>query len=67
MKYNIIVFKREEMDTSKYLKNLDNNKIKIIDDFKYLDVSSTNIRNGSNDNLDEKVIEYIKQNKLYGR
>lgn len=55
------------MDTSKYLKNLDNNKIKIIDDFKYLDVSSTNIRNGSNDNLDEKVIEYIKQNKLYGR
>ena len=67
LKYNIIVFKRGEMDISKYLKNFDNNKIKIIDDFKYLDVSSTNIRNGSNDNLDKKVINYINKKKLYGR
>ena len=26
-----------------------------------------NIKNGSNNNLDERVIDYIKQKKLYGR
>ncbi len=55
------------MNISKYLKNIDNNKIKIIDDFNYLDVSSTDIRNGSNNNLDKKVINYINKKKLYGR
>ena len=67
LKYNIIIFRRGEMNISKYLKNIDNNKIKIIDDFNYLDVSSTDIRNGSNNNLDKKVINYINKKKLYGR
>ena len=67
LKYNIIIFKRGKMDISKYLKNFNRNKIKIINDFKYLDASSTIIRNGSNDNLDKKLINYINKKKLYGR
>lgn len=63
----IIVLKRGNTDIYKYLENFDINKFIIVDDFDYIDVSSTNIRNGIYENVDERVVEYIKKNNLYER
>lgn len=63
----IIVLKRGNTDIYKYLENFDINKFIIVDDFDYIDVCSTNIRNGIYENVDERVVEYIKKNNLYER
>ena len=39
----------------------------IINDFPYMNISSTMIREGSNKYLNIKVLNYIKNNHLYGR
>ncbi len=62
----IIVLKRGNIDYNKYLINFDINKFVIVDDFDFINISSTDIRNNlENDNLDGRVLKYIKENKLY--
>lgn len=65
LKYNIIVLERDNINILEYTKKLDGNFI-IIDDYPFIDISSTEIRNGKgNKYLDLKVLNYIKENKLY--
>ena len=61
----IIVLRRGDTPIDEYLKRFDRNKFIIVDDFEYLDVCSTDIRNGIYNNIDDRVIEYIKRNNLY--
>ena len=67
LKYHIIVLKRGNLDISKYLKHFDLTNFIVIDNFPFIDISSTEIReNLNNENLDERVLKYIKKHKLYG-
>ena len=61
----IIVLRRGDTPIDEYLKRFDRNKFIIVDDFEYLDVCSTDIRNGIYNDIDDRVIEYIKRNNLY--
>ena len=67
LKNYVIVLRRGNNEINKYLDKFDKNKFIVIDDFPFIDVSSTKIREGSNDFLDPKVLQYIRENKLYGR
>ncbi len=63
LKYKFIVLKRGNI--------IKNNKISddnfiYVDDFEYLDISSTEIRNGNHKYLDYNVKQYIINNNLYG-
>ncbi len=65
LKYNIIVMKRDNVDINKYINKYHGN-FTIIDDFKEIDISSTEIRNNlSSKYLDKRVLDYIKENNLY--
>ena len=67
LKYNIIVLKRGNKDIRMTIKNYDKTKIIIIDNFDYINVSSTEIRqNINNEHLNKRVRKYIIDNKLYG-
>ena len=61
----IIVLRRGDTPIDEYLKRFDKTRFIIVDDFEYLDVCSTDIRNGIYNNIDDRVIEYIKRNNLY--
>ena len=61
----IIVLRRGNMDINKYLERFDKNKFIIVDNFENIDVSSTEIREGNYNNVDSRVLEYIKSNNLY--
>ena len=67
LKNYVIVLRRGNNEINKYLDKFDKNKFIVIDDFPFIDVSSTKIREGSDDFLDPKVLQYIRENKLYGR
>lgn len=68
LNYKIIVMNRNNIDTYKYIERLGGNNFIVIDSYPYIDVSSTEIREGKKDNyIDSKVLEYIKKNNLYGR
>ncbi len=61
LKHKIIVMNRgEKLDV------LDDRFI-VINDYNYIDISSTEIRNGSNKHLKKEVLDYIEEHKLYGR
>ena len=61
LKYNIIVLNRgDNIDKI----NLDG-KFTIINDFDYINISSTDIRNGSREHLKKEVASYIDENHLY--
>lgn len=71
LEYNIIVVNRDGIDVTEYTEkfNKKDNFI-IIDNFDYIPVSSTYIRNNidteiSKEYLDEKVYGYIEEKKLY--
>ena len=67
LKYHVIVLRRGNININKYLDRFDKSRFIIIDDFPFIDVSSTEIRaNLNNENLDERVLKFIKENKLYG-
>ncbi len=67
IKYNIIVMNRDNIDISEYVNKLNGN-FTIINDYKPINISSTEIRkNLSSKYLDKKVIDYIKENNLYTR
>lgn len=61
----IIVLRRGNTPIEEYLEKFDRTKFIIVDDFEYLDVCSTDIRNGVYNNIDDRVVEYIKRNNLY--
>ena len=70
----ILVIPREGIDIKKYLDKYDNkNNFILVDDFKEMDISSTNIRDllkrkrydEVEEYLDKGIIEYIKKNNLY--
>lgn len=70
----ILVIPREKIDIKKYLDKYDNkNNFILVDDFKEMDISSTNIRDllkrkrydEVEEYLDKGIIEYIKKNNLY--
>ncbi len=68
LKYYIIVLRRGNTDINKYLERFDISRFIIINDFPFIDISSTEIReNLDNDNLDAKVLRYIRNNKLYNK
>lgn len=61
LKYNIIVLNRgDNIDKV----NLDG-KFTIINDFDYINISSTDIRNGLRNHLKKEVASYIDENHLY--
>lgn len=64
---NIIVLRRGNMDINQYLDRYDRSKFTIVDNFENIDVSSTDIREGNYNNVDPRVLEYIKTNNLYVR
>lgn len=61
----VIVFQRGKININRYLERYDKSKFIIIDNFQNIEVSSTEIRNGGKDNVDKKVLEYIRNNQLY--
>ena len=67
LKYNIIVLKRGDINIDECLEKFDRSKFVIVDNFPFIDISSTKIRDGNDDNLDPRVLQYIRENKLYGR
>lgn len=61
----IIVLNRNNLDIDKYLDRFDRSKFVIVSDFPFIDVSSTEIRNGNFKNIDPRVVDYIKKHQLY--
>lgn len=68
LKNKIIVLSRGKIEENENLKGYQEQFI-YIDNFDYLDISSTYIRNNINGNIEglinEKVLKYIKENHLY--
>ena len=65
LKYNIIIMNRNNIDIEKYV-NILNGNFTMINDYKPLDISSTEIRKKlSSKYLDKKVLDYIKKNNIY--
>ena len=74
LKNNILVIPRNNIDMYKYINKFkEKDKFIVVNDWKNIEISSTMIRNklknkDFNDldkNLDKRVLEYIKNNKLY--
>ena len=68
LKNKVIVLNRNNIDVTKYIAKIDQNKFIILDNFNYLNISSSEIRKNINDNknyLDDKVYNYIINNNLY--
>lgn len=72
LEIGFIIFKRDGIDINYYLDKLNKkNDVIIIDNVEKINISSTEIRKkikenkDLNDLLDKKIIDYIKNNKLY--
>ena len=66
LKYKIIVMNRDDIDINKYIKKYKSNNFIVVNNYKYIRVSSSNIRNNIDSKyLDSKVLNYIKDNKLF--
>lgn len=68
LKNKIIVLNRNDIDIRKYIAKIDQDKFLILDNFNYLNISSTEIRKNVKENkdyLDENVYDYIIENNLY--
>ena len=62
----IIVMSRNNIDVLPYVEKLGKDNFIIINDFPYIDISSTKLRNNLDSKyLDKKVLSYIKKNNLY--
>ena len=60
----VIVLKRNEIVYNPFLEEY-NNQFIFLNDFNPIQVSSTKIRNGSKENINPKVLEYIEEHHLY--
>ena len=66
IKYHLIIMQRNNIDIKKYIKEYKITNYTIIDDYPYIDISSTIIRNKlDNKYLDKEVIDYIRSRGLY--
>ena len=66
MNNKIIVMNRNNIDINSYISKYNTPNFIVINDFDFIDVSSTEIRNNlDNEYLDKRVLEYIKNNNLY--
>ena len=66
LKYPIIVMNRDDVDIDLYLKKYPNNNFIIIKNYPYIPISSSKLRNSLDSRyLDKRVLNYIKNNKLY--
>ena len=66
LNYKIIVMNRNNIDIKSYIKKYNTSNFIVINDYEFLDVSSTEIRNNLNNRyLDKRVLEYIRTNNLY--
>ena len=69
--YNILIMNRNNIDINSYIKDYPSNKIKIINGFKEIDISSTKLRNDIkygkdvSDYIDRQILDYIIIHKLY--
>ncbi len=65
----VIVLNRDNIDIDKYINEFKNKEnFIVVNDFKKIDISSTQIRNNLEENkelIDKKIYKYIKENKLY--
>lgn len=60
----VIVFKRKEIKKNEILKKYDNQFI-YVEDFDYIEVSSTDIRNGKEEFILPEIKKYIEEHHLY--
>lgn len=68
LNYKIIVIGRNNIDVKKYIKKYNSNNFIVIEDYKSIDISSTEIRNKLKSKyLDKRVYKYILKNNLYER
>lgn len=66
LKYKIIIVNRNNIDINKYIKKYNTNNFIVINDYKYIDISSTELRENLNSKyIDKKVLDYIKKNNLF--
>ncbi len=68
LSYNIIIMNRGNVDILKYILKF-KGKFNVISDYKFIDISSTEIRRDVykyKKYLDERVFKYVIDNKLYG-
>ena len=65
LKYHIIVMNRNNLDVREYLDKLNGNFI-VVSNYPFINISSSEIIKKKKYNyLDEKVLNYIKENNLY--
>lgn len=68
LNYKIIIIGRDNIDVKKYVQKYNSNNFLIIDDYKSINISSTEIRKNLNSKyLDKRVYKYILENNLYER
>ena len=68
LKNNVIVLNRNDIDIRKYIAKVDQESFLVINNFDYLDISSSEIRKNVKEYknyLDENVYNYIIDNNLY--
>ena len=66
LKYKIIILNRGNFIIKDYTDKFNSDNFIIVQDFDFIDISSTIIRNNLDSNyLDENVLKYIKERKLY--
>jgi nicotinate-nucleotide adenylyltransferase len=66
LNYKIIVMNRNNIDINSYIKKYNTSNFIVVNDFDFIDVSSTKIRSDlNNPYLDKRVLKYIKKNNLY--
>lgn len=68
LKNNVIVLNRNDIDIRKYIAKVDQERFLVINNFDYLDISSSEIRKNVKEYknyLDENVYNYIIDNNLY--
>ena len=66
LNYKIIIMNRNNIDVNKYIEKYKTNNFIIINNYPFIDISSTEIRNNLDSKyLDKNVLQYIKEKKLY--
>ena len=66
LKYKIIIVNRDNIDIEKYIKKYNSNNFIVLNNYKYIDISSTEIRKNLNKKyLHKIVLDYIIKNNLF--
>lgn len=66
LKYHFIVMNRDNIDINSYLEKLGSNNFIVLNDYPFISISSTEIRNNlSEEYLNPNVYQYIKKRNLY--